>query len=212
MLKTDSASAQDGNSTLGYVAASWARDDPQQAVAWSRQLGDEKVRGMVLGRVISAIADRAPEQAAALLAELPAASQPTVISELAVTWAQNDPDSAAAWVVQLPEGEAKSRAIGGIVVKKSQQDLVRTASWLEQLPVGASRDAAVREFTSRAVGTDPEGAATWAATISDPKMRATEIERTTGQWLRKDKAAAAQWITRSPALDDAMKQRLLRGN
>ena len=71
---------------------------------------------------------------------------------------------------------------------------------------------AVSAFTERAVGTDPEGAATWAATIADAKMRATEVERITGKWLRQDKAAAAQWITRNPALDDATKQRLLRGN
>ncbi len=167
---------------------------------------------VVLGNIIGDLAEQDPQRAIGLIAELPSAKQANTAGSIATRWMRSDPEAAAAWALQLPEGEARKNVLSSVVNNMAIQDLTKTAGWLEQLPLGPSRDWAVREFTGRAVTADPAAATAWAATISDERLRSSEIERAASKWLGKDSDAATRWITGSTQLDEKAKKRLLPKN
>ena len=201
--------SEEGDYDITWLIQRWAEQDSQQALAWTQQLTDEKLRGEALGGVIGTLAKKEPQRAVALLAELPAERQPDAAGNLADSWVQDDPDAAAAWAVQLSENDVRIRAISSIVSHMAQEDLAKTAGWLEKLPPGASRDRAITSFVNRAEDTDPESAVAWAASISEESTRNGTIQNVARSWLRHDKAAATRWITQTPLLDAEAKQELL---
>jgi hypothetical protein len=211
-IKTDPEAQKDSAGTLVQLAGNWAHHDPHQALAWARQIGDEKLRGNLLGSIIGTIAHSEPEHAVSLIAQLPPASQSAAAAQVALRWANNDPVAASAWIGQLPEGDTRTSAARSVAAQWAGEDPVAATGWLERLPTGATRDAAVSAFTQQAVGSDPEGAAAWASTIADANTRNNSIEGIARQWLRTDKKSAVKWINQSPAISAEMKQRLLPKN
>jgi hypothetical protein len=187
----------------------WSQSDSTEAMAWARALPDGKLKDRALSTVIVSIADNDPLRAAKMIPSLPAGSQDDAAGSLAARWANNDPNAAAQWAAALPEGDARSKATRNIVATWAERDIGKTAAWIEKLPVGNSRDGAVLEFTRQATDRDPAGAAAWAGTIHDPAQRDSAMERIYRHWSRTDQQGAMSFIANSPAVSDAMKQRIL---
>jgi hypothetical protein len=80
-----------------------------------------------------------PAAAARLLAE---AGETAASAGLARRWAARDAAAAAAWVSQLPPGEARSDAFGPVAEQWARRDLERGLAWALGLP-RADRDAAL---------------------------------------------------------------------
>lgn len=194
---------------LAQVLAEWATQSPEQALAWVRQIREEKVRGKLLGSIVYRMAGTDPELAAGQFAKLPVANQRDVASEIASRWSRLDPAAAAAWVVQLPEGEARSWAQRSIASQWAALDPSETARWLEHLPASASRDASIQAFGEATRHAAPEMAVALANTISDPRQRDTALASIAHEWLRTDKKAALKWLGESTAMSAEMKKQVL---
>ncbi|MDB6016297.1 MAG: hypothetical protein JWR19_786 [Pedosphaera sp.] len=114
------------------AAMEWASRDAQNAVAWAVQIPDETLRAKVLAGEATAWADQDPESAATLaVTELPAGrlQQDTVIS-IVERWAQQQPETAAAWVEQFPEGALREAAIQNLIAQWSQKAPAEAQQWL----------------------------------------------------------------------------------
>lgn len=203
---------ENGSGPLAQVLQEWAAHSPEQALAWVRQLRDGKVRGNLLGRIVYRMASTDPEEAARLVMQLPVAYQLDAASEVSSRWSRLDPAAAAVWVVQLPEGQARSWAHRNIASQWAALDPVKTVSWIESLPASDSHDAAVQAYAEAVRHADPVGASTLASTIADPKIRDTTLAGIAYEWLRTDKKAAVKWIGESTAMSAEMKQSVLPKN
>lgn len=103
--------------TIRRAATEWASQDAASAVDWAKQIPDEALRSKVLAAEAVAWAESAPESAATLAVEtLPPGRllDDTVVS-IVQRWAQQQPEAAAAWVEQFPEGELKVAATDNLL-------------------------------------------------------------------------------------------------
>lgn len=95
------------------AAMEWTSQDAAGAVTWAEQIPDETLRIRVLADEAVAWSDSDPASAATLAAEeIPAGRvQSDAVTGIVERWAQQQPEQAAAWVEQFPEGALKRTAM-----------------------------------------------------------------------------------------------------
>jgi hypothetical protein len=94
-------------------AMEWASQDGQSAANWALQIQDAPLRDKALAAVAAAWSENDPLSAAKLaLGEISQGrTQSDAVIEIVQRWAQHEPESAAAWVKQFPEGNLKQTAV-----------------------------------------------------------------------------------------------------
>jgi hypothetical protein len=155
------------------------------------------------------LAQSSPEEAARLVAELPAGGEQNRVAMAVVErWIGSDPVAAATWTTQFAEGPLREHAMSVVARQWGLRDWNATAGWLETLPMGSSRDAAIGAFVTSADGYDIRLALEWANRMEDPETRAQRVEWTARRWLSENNSAAQEWIANAQ-LPAGMAERLL---
>lgn len=98
---------------IRHAAMEWATRDAVGAAAWARQIGDDALRQQVLASVAMAWTDRDPISAATLAAtHLPTGRlQDDAVMGIVERWVQIEPNAAANWVAQFPDGILRQNAV-----------------------------------------------------------------------------------------------------
>ena len=195
---------------ITHAASQWAAAAPEAAAQWAKQIPDAALRDRVLGAVATAWGDADAVAAATLAVESisPGRRQNDAAVSVLQRWVQTDPDSAAAWVIQFPEGQLRDAALQNLVSLWTDQDRAGVAKWLENLDPGAIRDLAAAAYASKLSPGFPQLAAQWAEGIGEEPLRSQELENVAQMWLLKAPAAARAWLAGAPLAED-IKARLL---
>lgn len=160
-VQLPSGGAQDA--LLSRAAGEWAVTDRDGAVRWAAQIQDEATRQRVMGHVAVASAEQDPVGSAmiALQGMAPGAEQDRAVVSIILRWAQTDPDAAADWVIQFPEGALCRDAVEGLVNVWADRDPTAAGDWLLRLPQGALRDTGAASYARTLERTNPELAKCW---------------------------------------------------
>jgi hypothetical protein len=119
-----------------------------------------------------------------------------------------DPESAAALIDGLPEGQEQENSVREVVSQWARNDPVGAGRYLRTLSAGKARDAAIQAYCGAIVRDYPDTASQWAESIEDQKTRQRQIEFVARQWMGIDPAAARSWVT-GTSLPEEIKQRIL---
>jgi hypothetical protein len=177
---------------------------PEYAQSWIAALGDDRLRDGATGRFAEEMAKQDPAGTATwLLANLGDNSTRSV-DEVFEEWAKVDQASALASFEQLPEGEARSRALRGMVTIEARENPQAAAELMNRFPEDRN-DRMVMHFVWNSFGNAPEIAMTQTANIQDERRRNRMYERALDSWLDRDKAAAQQWINSANLPDTVLK-------
>lgn len=105
------------------AADEWAATDAPGAVAWAKQIPNASLRSQVLAGEAKVWAGQNPQAAAEIAVnDLPAGRlQNDTVMAIVERWAQSQPEAAAAWVGQFPEGELKQTATGYLAMLSRNQ-------------------------------------------------------------------------------------------
>jgi hypothetical protein len=229
--KNPDATNADGTNTPGAasmlvarIASSWARSDPQAAMAWAEHQSNSRSarQGAIAGwwakdpagaeayalahlgnfedsKLAGIIANRMavqdPKRAADWLKKLPEEARTLATIHVAVPWGHRAPKEASEWAMTLPP-EQRTEALGAIASQWARKDPEAAGQWLSSLK-GASRDQAIAAYADAVAATDAPTALKWTAMMSDPVMRDTVTEQVVGIWKSRDPQAARDWIERS---------------
>jgi hypothetical protein len=68
------------------------------------------------------------------------------VSEFSAKWAAEDPPSAAAWVLQIPNETARSQTAARVALQWAAVDPESAAKWIQLLPAGPVREAVEKSF------------------------------------------------------------------
>lgn len=133
------------NEAYAFVAAQWAAQDAEGALAWTRAIASGDLRECVERRAIPAIAQDHPLLAATYTAEemLNPQLQAVVVPEIIGRWVQTDPLAAAAWIQQMDEPAMRERSLRVLLDIWNERDPDATKSWLDSLPDGPFRDQVI---------------------------------------------------------------------
>jgi len=121
------------DNVLNYSVRQWATVDQNSAVSWINQVQDPALREQMLEHVTMDLAVQDPFNAAtiATTALTPGPGQNNVVLNIVQFWAAAEPDSAAAWVAQFPEGDLRSAAMENLVEVWQKNDPDAASAWVK---------------------------------------------------------------------------------
>lgn len=193
-----------------YAASHWAGQNPQAALAWASQAGDEALRGQLMSTILTTWSAADPAAAAASAVQIlpPGKPQDDAVVGILQRWTQGAPAEAAAWVAGFPAGLLRDAASRELITQWPEPEIAQAAEWINGLPVSSHRDEAICAYASRLLPVSPPTAAAWAARVGESNRRISEMTRIAESWLELDAPAARSWIEASTLPTEA-KQQLL---
>lgn len=112
------------------------------------------------------------------------------------SWAESNPQAAAAQVAALPEG-TRQTAVQGLVQGWVAFDPMAASVWAGSLPSGTVRDAAAASLAEKLIPVEPSSAFFWAVNLSDEARRTPILEKALKAWIGEDPAVARQAVESS---------------
>lgn len=172
------------------VAGTWAKEDPQSALAAARDL-DDNWRQPLVHSVLSVWANTDPERALdELLTEPPSSERNDVALSFLAGWSYNNPQLAAAWFEQQRDKELRANLVAQAAEGYALKDMEAAIDWARGLPANERVDA-VATVAGILVQKDPERAAALVLEQND----ANATKRLVMSWAQSDPAAVSPWIT-----------------
>jgi hypothetical protein len=132
----------------------WSTRDFTAAVQWvNREDLDASLRQRLLAAIAVAVAGQDGSAAATLAATAltPGEEQDRVAVAIVQRWVQNEPESAASWVAQFPDGPTRETTAQNLVAFWVAQDREAAGNWLRSLPEGTMRDAGMTAYAQAQV-------------------------------------------------------------
>jgi hypothetical protein len=185
---------------LGDVASEMARKNPETAVQWAMQLPKDGSRTAAIQKIGGTWAEKDPEAAARWAEQIPeegklhniggnagkgldAAKLLALYDEeslrdwacwqVAYTWADKDPVSAASWASRLPAGS--DRAVSAVAARWGRKDPAAAAVWGERMLEGDKRKSVLSGVIGEWSKNAPETAREWIGKSSLPKDLKAEL-------------------------------------
>jgi hypothetical protein len=206
---------------IAKLAADWVRKDPSAALSWGLgqsteiSLGSKLAVGPIQRKFFEAalgtLIGTDPQGAANWLAS--PTGQPfftSRIGSVAGRWTSMDPQEAVNWSLSLPKESDRNSAISAVAGTWARTDPEAAGQWVRSLNNPSLHDTALNSYCGSLSPYDAASAAQWAVEITSPNLRNGAMESAINRWMQYDPAAARQFILSTPALDQAIKQRLLR--
>ncbi|HEX5176978.1 MAG TPA: hypothetical protein VFV83_08115 [Chthoniobacteraceae bacterium] len=204
--------AQEGNWAIAAVVTQLARSDIDRAIDVASQQEVSRARGRTMDTLVSElIAQRGGEAARLAVADLPASTfRDALTAELAGRLADANGAQTAKWVLSLPPGDGRTKALAEVVNEWAEDDAVATGNFLSRFPISPETDPSRERYAWNVLRADPEAALAWAGTISQEAQRTRAIESLVRSWMRRDAPAARDWVAQS-SLPPQLKTRLSPG-
>lgn len=173
---------------------------------WIANIKDERLRDGAVARFADQMAKNDPAGTAKWLLDNPGNAANRSIHNVYGEWWKQDKTAALSQFEKLPEGEARSRALSGLVITESRENPAAAAKLLNQFPADRS-DRLVQHFVWTSFREAPEIAIGEISSIQNEGDRNRTYQRTLNHWLGRDPQAAQSWIN-SANLPDQIIQRL----
>lgn len=165
----------------------------ESAKKWIGELSDERLRDGAVARFAEAMAKQDPAGTASWLMENLTDTSVRSMDEVFVEWAKQDPAAAVANFESLPEGDARSRALRGLVMVDARTNPQAAADLMNRFPEDIT-DRTVQHFIWNSFEKAPAVAANQIGLIKDEQSRNRMYARALDSWLDRDQAAAQNWI------------------
>jgi hypothetical protein len=205
--------------TVDYdkLVSTWARRDPEAALAWAQTLPDQVSRVQALGVLIDQWAKTDPDRIAATLTALPDGwTKWQLYASHAARLAVVDPAAAVAWAQAAPtEGlrrQASLEAARGLVRSDpaGALDILRgldlssdqgLPGWKVKGPDGGDHSEVFSASGTVAAVAEaaPEATMALLAGLSEGPESHALVQTAFSTWMRKDSMAASEWLAGQPA-------------
>lgn len=149
--------------------AEWAATEKQGALKWAEQIKDESLRQSITGQIAVASAETNSAEAANLVLQqmTPGVEQDRALVSIVQRWVQTEPEAAAAWVMDFPEGAIGQDAMDNLVSLWASKDLAAPGKWLLTLEAGKLRNAGILAYSQVLSRTDATAAERWKSLVPD---------------------------------------------
>jgi hypothetical protein len=128
------------------VALGYAQNDAPGAIDWLGRFRSEPWYKRAAGMIAMTVAQTDGAAAARLYDEVglddtSGMRTPQLVTQIAASWANQDPAAAADWAITRATGQQRDMALRNVIGVWSAQDLNAARQWTLRLPQGAARDA-----------------------------------------------------------------------
>ncbi|MDB6077561.1 MAG: hypothetical protein JWO82_1308, partial [Akkermansiaceae bacterium] len=155
------------------LAATWTRNDPDEALAWARGLPAGDLRGEALTGIGHEEAFANPRRAIELAQEAgatPGAAE--VIDQAVTTWAASDAQAAMTWGKEIAEPALREKVLAGVAVSWADRDPYAAANLvIDSVGEGQLEENSLVGIVQRIALGDMAGARDWVAQFPEGRMR-----------------------------------------
>jgi len=188
------AAALDGN---GFAQAKpVAPATPEAAAEWAMTL-PPNTRSQVLQSILTGWAETDLVGATGWARKLREQDLWAVVPVIS-KWAYLDPQAAAGWVNQMPQGQPKIQALEVLGLGWGNRDRQEAMAWAEKVEPGESRQAAIGGIVQAWAIADVVGARQFAEAETEPNLREKYLGKVIAGWSVKDRRAAEKWVGELP--------------
>jgi hypothetical protein len=155
------------------------------------------VQAAIWPQIAGQLAQTDVQDALSIAGSLTGNTRSSAMANVLSTWAQYDPGSAAAYALQMPNGQDQSNTLRSIASTWMQNDPTGAAQWLSTLPAGSLKDTAVQSAVYASMRADPADAMNLIAGISNAEKQQSLEQQVASNWMLSDRAAATAWVQSS---------------
>lgn len=121
-----------------------------------------------------------------------------LVASVAGPWGRKDPQSAASWVESLSSASVKTMACQNLATSWGASHREQAMAWAEKLQNEDEKQAAFGGIARVWAMTDSTGALQWAQSLEDEKCKRVVVAQVVSGWGMKDRGAAEKWVTDLP--------------
>jgi hypothetical protein len=179
---------------VSIVASTIARTDPAYAVEWLRGLPQGNARDMAVQNAAYPVAGLDPKLAIGLIGLISnensrANAACTVVSQFAL----KDAEGAKAWVVSLPAGLVRDRALQQLCYATAPRKALEAFALADQIGEESARMQLTAYIAGQWARQDPAAASEWMVAFPAGHWRDLTVQSFALNLVVKDPAAAAEW-------------------
>ena len=178
---------------LGAMMPHLLKMGTEQAKSWIAGLGDDRLRDGAIARFAEDMAKEDPEGTATWLLSNLGNTSTRSVDEVYEEWAKKDMLAARTSFENLPAGDARSRALRGLVTIEARENPQAAANLMNKYPADID-DRMVQHFIWNSFDQSPGIAVNQIALMQNGGRKNRMYERTLEAWLERDKQAAQTWI------------------
>ncbi len=119
------------------------------------------------------------------------------------TWANKDPQAAAAYVGAMKSTPMRDRAMEGLASTWACNDFDGAWQWANSLKTPRDRNGALPEVLASLAGVDPNRAAGLAMKLPNGQLRNNALAEVSQRWVYADKDTMLAWMDKLPIQDRA---------
>ncbi len=180
-----------GGNGASMIAAEWAKQDPQAALAWASSLsGGDKASAMT--SVVREVAMTDPKKAAELAGSIDAAERGDAYSSIARSYGAKSFGEAEIWVKSLPADE-QGRAMASAIEGLSQTDPSLAWTKAQAMADGDDKNRALRNVLENLSKTDSTAALKQLGTLT-PEQQQRSIGPVIQNLAVTDNTAAMKYV------------------
>lgn len=181
------------------VADLFGRSSPEEALAWAREVANEKLREDALGNVWQGFAASNPARAAQALAEEPdLAKLSSAVLTLAGHWSRSDFKATMGWIGSLPNAELKERAYQSIDPERAELSQKEVGELVGALTSERARNDVAAKYASQMAARDIDEALAWAEGLPPKDGRDAAMASVFQHWAGSDPVATTKYILALP--------------
>ncbi len=178
---------------ITQVAGVYAGYDLDGALNWVAGYQGQDGYSTALRQIISRAAQDDPRMAGQVLVQAPADVQRGATSQVASSWARQDPSAAASWAQNLADSQLRTQAVAAVVSQWGASQPEVAKRWALALPGGALRDQAVESLIVAAAASGQVDRSLFDALSSD-QSRDNTLQRLVPLLARQNQDEARQLV------------------
>ena len=132
------------------------------------------------------------------------------LAALGDSWAQIDPEAAAAWAMETGTGDPRrdDKVLERVFRRWMADDIASAAGYLAEQEPSPELDGALEQYIQRIKNVDPDATMAWAESISDPDRRRSAILHVAKAWRGQDPQGLSSYVASSPDLTEQERYKL----
>lgn len=186
-----------GNGAASIIAGEWARQSPDDAMAWAKTLSGQD-KGNALSSIVSEVAKTDPEKAMALAATMEGDDQARANRQIAEALGAKDWDKAQQFISGLPadqQEDARRRAFDGLAAEDPKEAAQQLASFTDD----EARNRATARVAEEMSKESPQDA--FNLVISSGSDQGDAMRNVMMNYARQDSAGALSSLQQLPEGD-----------
>lgn len=196
-LMTEMPMSRERGEALSGLLPHYLAQGPDATKEWIASITDDSLRAGAVDRAATQMAEKDPKGTADWLLANPGEGASRNMDNVIEAWMSKDATAATAYYQTLPQGEARSNALRGIVSNMAEENPQAAAAFIDQHP-GDVTDRVVTQFAWNALDREPSLALEYIGRMAAPDARDGMYRRAINAWMRNDEQGARNYLQNNP--------------